>query len=119
VPKEQASPFLGTHWMHKFFQSTPGVWCSFVTCQEMPSLNVLDTFSHGEEKDIDSPLLGGKTRFRFECNVDGFTFTALKTPFGDLTFRDVFTREGNAITATVKNTGASFVEKWTRYGDFL
>jgi len=114
VSKEKATPVLGTHWTHKFFQSTPGVWISHSICQEIPSLNALDSFSHGQEKYINNPFLGGKTRIQCECHEDGFTFTARETPFGDLSFRDVFTSKGNTTTITVKNTGATFIEKWTR-----
>jgi len=86
----------------------------FCTCKELPNFNVLETFKDGEEKEIMHPFFGGKTAFRAVYNPDGLTISAMKTPFGDLESKFVFTKEGCSVTKTAKNKAATFVEKWVR-----
>jgi hypothetical protein len=52
---------LGSHWTLKVWQDG-ALWGAHFTCQELPHLNSLSAATEGQEKWIDSPLVGGKAK---------------------------------------------------------
>jgi len=115
ISKDQAQPILNTKWTQKWFQTSPNVWTSHVTCPGAPQFNSLETFAHNQEKEIPFPFFGpGKFKFKLECKEDGFLITAPETPFGPFEVRDKFDEGGNTVTTVAKEKGVNFVARWER-----
>jgi len=115
MSKDQALPMLNTRWMLKWFQTSPRVWMSHVTCPDLPQYNSLTKFEHNQEKEIAYPCLGpGKFKFKLVFEEDGFLISAPDTPFGPFDIREKFDEGGNKVTTVAKKWGLSIVEYWER-----
>ena len=59
-----AKKLLGTHWRTTIAYDGTNKLVIHFTCEEMPSMNMLDTYVEGQAKAVDHPLFGGKGTVR-------------------------------------------------------
>ena len=59
-PADMAKQLLGTHWRMTLSYDGDNRIVTHVTCEEMPAMNMLDTYVEGQVKTVDHPLFGGK-----------------------------------------------------------
>lgn len=55
---------MGSHWTLKVWKDAH-IWGFYLTCRELPHLNILETFLDGVEKAVDHPMFGGKAKVRY------------------------------------------------------
>ena len=61
TPKDVAEKMMGSHWTLKVWKDA-NIWGFYLTCRELPLLNILETFLDGIEKEVDHPMFGGKAK---------------------------------------------------------
>ena len=90
-------------------------YIGFLSCEECPSFNSLETMTEGQELDVDHPLYGGKAKVSFKTTGENkFLTTITSEAFGVTEVDETYTDEGATLINTHKKSGASIKEFWPR-----
>ena len=68
IPKDVAEKMMGSHWTLKVWKDAH-IWGFYLTCRELPHLNILETFQDGVEKNVEHPMFCGKAKVCFATDL--------------------------------------------------